>query len=96
VSPKTCLPHKNGLKSPEKTRTLCKRRKGMRHPAFAIPYEWIHARLESLNFTDSERGKHWHILVDPTDDGQLVLRLKNGKNEPLDNFRVMLGNAATV
>ena len=58
--------------------------------AFAIPYEWIHARVESLNFTEREDGKHWHILLYPTDDGQLVLRLKNGKNESLDGFKLVL------
>jgi hypothetical protein len=61
-----------------------------RNEAFAIPYEWIHARVESLNFTEREDGKHWHILVYPTDDGRLVLRLKNGKNESLDAFKLVL------
>jgi hypothetical protein len=60
-----------------------------RNEAFAIPYEWIHARVESLNFTERGDGKHWHILVDHTDDGQL--RLKNGKNESLHGFKLVLG-----
>jgi hypothetical protein len=46
--------------------------------------------VESLNFTEREDGKHWHILLYPTDDGQLVLRLKNGKNESLDGFKLVL------
>jgi hypothetical protein len=58
--------------------------------AIAIPYEWIHARVESLNCTERADGKHWHILVDPTENGQMVLRLKNGKNESLDGFRLVL------
>lgn len=66
-----------------------------RNEAFAIPYEWIHARVESLNVTEGEDGKlkHWHILVDPTDNGQLVLRLKNGKNESLDGFKLVLSSS---
>jgi hypothetical protein len=61
-----------------------------RNEAFAIPYEWIHARVDSLNFTEREDGKHWHILLYPTDDGQLVLRFKSGKNESLDGFKLVL------
>ena len=61
-----------------------------RNEAFAIPYEWIHARVESLSFTERGDSKHWHILLYPTDNGQLVLRLKNGKNESLDHFRLAL------
>jgi len=61
-----------------------------RNEAYAIPFEWIHARVESLNATEREDGKHWHILLYPTDNGQLALRLKNGKNESLDHFRLAL------
>jgi hypothetical protein len=61
-----------------------------RNEAFAIPYQWIHARVDSLNFTEREDGKHWHILLYPADEGQLVLRLKNGKNESLDGFKFVL------
>lgn len=61
-----------------------------RTEAYAIPFDWIHARLESLNFTERENGKYWHILLYPTDDGQFVLRLKNGKSELLDGFRLAL------
>jgi hypothetical protein len=63
-----------------------------RNESFAIPYEWIHARVESLNFTEREDGKHWHILLYPTDDGQFVLRLKNGKSESLDGFKLALND----
>jgi hypothetical protein len=59
--------------------------------AYAIPYEWMHARLESLNFTERDAVKYWHILVDPTDDDrQFVLRLKNGKHESLARFKLVL------
>jgi hypothetical protein len=61
-----------------------------RSEAFAIPYEWIHARVEFLNVTEREDGRHWHVLLYPTDNGQLVLRLKNGKNESLDGFKLGL------
>lgn len=59
--------------------------------AFAIPYEWIHARVEFLNFTERQDGKHWHILLDSNDLGQFFLRLKNGKSESLDSFKLVLG-----
>jgi hypothetical protein len=67
-----------------------------RDEAFAIPYEWIHDRLESLNFTERGDGKHWHILLYPTDSGKLVLRLKNGKNESLEAFGFVLGKSASA
>jgi len=63
-----------------------------RSEAFAIPYEWIHSRVASLNVTEREGGKHWHILLYPSTNGQLVLRLKNGKDESLEPFRLALGS----
>jgi hypothetical protein len=63
-----------------------------RNEAYAIPFEWIHARLESLNFTEREDGKHWHVILYPIDEGQFVLRLKNGKNESLNGFNLALND----
>jgi hypothetical protein len=59
------------------------------HPTFGEYF----ANLASLFMQMSderEDGGHWHILLYPTDSGQLVLRLKNGKNEPLEGFRLAL------
>jgi len=61
-----------------------------RAEAYAIPYAWIHSRLDLLNTTDRDRGKYWHILLYPADDGQFVLRLKNGKSESLKEFAISL------
>ena len=58
-----------------------------RAEAYAIPYAWIHSRLELLNTTDRDRGKYWHILLYPANDGQFVLRLKNGKSEIAERIR---------
>ncbi len=63
-----------------------------RNDAFAIPYDWIHTRVGLLNFTERDQGKHWHILLYPADNDQLVLRLKNGKNEALDGFKLALND----
>lgn len=63
-----------------------------RNEAFAIPYSWIHDRVEYLNVTEREEGKHWHILLYPADNGRLVLRLKNGTNESLDRFRLTVND----
>jgi hypothetical protein len=61
-----------------------------RKEAFAIPYDWIHASVASLNVTERNGAKHWHILLYPTDNGRLVLRLKNGKSESLETFKLPL------
>jgi hypothetical protein len=64
-----------------------------RSETFALPFEWIHSRRENLNLTERQGESHWHILLYPTDDGQLVLRLKNGQNESLAQFRVVLSQS---
>jgi len=61
-----------------------------RNEAFAIPYEWMHARVECFYVTEREDDKHWHIYLYPTDDGGMVMRLKTGKNEALDGFKLVL------
>lgn len=61
-----------------------------RSEAYAIPYDWIHSRLEYLNVTEKEDTKHWHVILYPTDDDRFVLRLKNGKNESLEDFKLAL------
>jgi len=66
------------------------------YDAYSIPYEWIHSRLEYLNFTEREETKYWHILLYPSGGDQFVLRLKNGKSESLESFRVYLNNRGRV
>lgn len=65
-----------------------------RNDAFAIPRTWIHSRLGSLNTTERENGKYWHILLHPDGHGGLVLRLTNGRSESLEPFRIELGTRA--
>jgi hypothetical protein len=65
-----------------------------RNDAFAIPHFWIHSRLGSLNTTERENGKYWHILLHPDGHGGLVLRLTNGHSELLEQFRIELAKQA--
>lgn len=65
-----------------------------RDAAYAIPHAWIHSRLHLLNTTERENGSYWHILLHPENDGDLVLRLNNGRSEPLESFRLELRRAA--
>jgi hypothetical protein len=62
-----------------------------RNEAFAVPYEWIHARLNALNCTEREGSKHHHIMVYLKANGELFLHLNNGVDEPLSPFKVVLG-----
>jgi hypothetical protein len=62
-----------------------------RDEAYALPFQWIHSRVQYLNATAREGKSHWHILLDPTEGVGLALRLNNGKNEPLDGFKIALG-----
>jgi len=59
-----------------------------RDEMYALPFEWIHLRLQHLSATEREGKRHWHILLYPTEVGNLVLRLNNGKNEPLEEFKI--------
>jgi hypothetical protein len=59
-----------------------------RPEAFAIPYEWIHSRLDRLNVTERDGGKHFHISLEPSAGGELKLHPKIGDNESLQAFRV--------
>jgi hypothetical protein len=61
-----------------------------REEAYALPYQWIHARLKNLSVTEREGKSHWHVLLYPTVSGELALRLTNGQNESLDDFKIVL------
>ena len=65
-----------------------------RDEAFAIPFEWIHNRLNRLNITEREGGSHYHIQLFPNTRGDLALRLNNGQNENIDQFAVRLEKVA--
>jgi len=61
-----------------------------RTEAFAIPYEWMHSRLDALNVSENKitKRKHYQISVYPTSNGQLCLRLNTGVDEPLESFKM--------
>jgi hypothetical protein len=63
-----------------------------RKEAYALPYAWIHSRLKNLNHTEREGKSHWHIILNPDETGTLTLRLNNGQNEQLENFKIALAN----
>lgn len=60
-----------------------------RSEAYAIPYDWIHAKLSHLNTTNRGDRNYWHIHLHP-ENGQLLLRLNNGRDEPLEQFKLVL------
>jgi hypothetical protein len=66
-----------------------------RNEAFAIPFDWIHSRLDRLNITERENGSHYHIQLFPNASGKLALRLNNGQNENIDQFELVLSKALT-
>ena len=59
-----------------------------RTEAFAIPYKWMHSKLDALNVSENKitKRKHYQISVYPKSDGQLYLRLNTGVDEPLESF----------
>lgn len=61
-----------------------------RTEAFAIPYAWMHSKLEVLNIYENKitKRKHYQISVYPTANGQLSLRLNTGVNESLESFKI--------
>jgi hypothetical protein len=61
-----------------------------RDSAFAIPFEWIHQKIGFLNVTEREGGSHFHIHLFPDEVGELSLRLNNGHNEPIQQFKMPL------
>jgi len=61
-----------------------------RAEAFAIPYAWMHSKLDALNVSENKitKRKHYQVSVYPTSNGQLCLRLNTGVDEPLDSFKM--------
>ncbi len=67
-----------------------------RNEAFAIPFEWIHSRLDRLNITERESGSHYHIQLFPGASGRLALRLNNGQNDNIEKFEFSLLKTVTT
>lgn len=65
-----------------------------RTEAFAVPFDWIHMRIEFLNVTERASGKHFHIHLHPDTTGELFLRLNNGENERIQQFAMAISGLA--
>jgi hypothetical protein len=61
-----------------------------RDEAFALPFGWIHQRMQYLNVTKTENKTYCHVFLYPTVAGGLALWLVNGNLDPLDEFRIAL------
>lgn len=58
--------------------------------AYALPFQWMHAKIENLNATEREGKSHWHIYLSPDETGSLVIWLNNGKTEAVESFKIQL------
>lgn len=61
-----------------------------RNDAFAVPFDWIHGRIGFLNVTERGGGSHFHIHLYPDATGELFLRLNNGEDQPIKEFKIPL------
>jgi hypothetical protein len=61
-----------------------------RDEAYALPFQWIHSRLDHLYSTEREGRSHWHIYLKPNEAGNLLFWLNNGQAEGIDVFRIQL------
>jgi hypothetical protein len=67
-----------------------------RNEAFAVQFDWIHKRIGLLNLTEREGGSHFHIHLYPDASGELCLRLNNGEQEPIRQFKIPLSISSQV
>ncbi len=44
-----------------------------RNEAYAIPFDWIHSKLDELHTTERDDAKYWHIYLEETQSGELAL-----------------------
>jgi hypothetical protein len=61
-----------------------------RDEAYALPFSWIHSRMQYLNFTGEDEKRYGHIVLYSTDSGDLELWLNKGTRDPIDEFKVPL------
>ena len=61
--------------------------------AYAIPYSWIHSKLDSLYTTVREEKMYWHIHLGEDSQGEMLFRLfKADQKISVSPFRVRLPN----
>jgi hypothetical protein len=61
-----------------------------RDEAYALPFEWIHPRMQYLYVTKAGDKSYCHVFLYPTEKGGFALWLDNGRLEPIDAFRIAL------
>lgn len=67
-----------------------------RSEAYAIPHPWIQAKLGSLYVTERDNSKYWHLVLQPDENGALLLRLRNGESESLEKFKLLFPKAVVA
>ncbi len=61
--------------------------------AYAIPYSWIHSKLDTLYTTVRGEKMYWHIHLDEDSQGEMLFRLfKADQKVSVLPFRVLLPN----
>ena len=62
-----------------------------REEAYALPFEWIHSKLDALYTTERGDKKYWHIYLEEATQNEMIFRhSKVGKKLPVAAFRVNL------
>ncbi|MGD0521176.1 MAG: hypothetical protein ABSA48_07970 [Terracidiphilus sp.] len=59
-----------------------------RNEAYALPYEWIHSRMNNLDATETEDRTYRHVFLYSNNTGGLALWLKGGKLDPINEFKI--------
>jgi hypothetical protein len=67
-----------------------------RREAYAIPHSWIQAKLDDLYVTEREKGKYWHLVLQPDEEGKLLLRMRDGESESIEKFKIPLPTSAAA
>jgi len=62
-----------------------------RDEAYALPFEWIHSKLDSLYTTERGNSKYWHVYLEEAPQDEMIFRHHQaGQRIPVTAFRVKL------
>jgi hypothetical protein len=62
-----------------------------RNEAYALPFDWIHSRLGELHTTERDVTKYWHVHLEETPTGDLVMpTFTEGHRISVVPFRISL------
>ena len=61
-----------------------------RDEAFVVPFDWIHSRVKLFYVTERDDRRYWHIILWPTGNGKVAIRLKDGGSESVEHFKLAL------